>query len=105
MMEAAGRMGMSEQEFELTTPKYFYYRQKGYEAAHTDDWKKMRLHLYYSLLPHVKKNSIKKPQDLFKLTAEEYKMDEKTYQARADVLRRVKNIDLFAGETVPKAEA
>lgn len=98
-------MGMSEQELELTTPRYFFHRQRGYEAAHLDDWKRMRMHLYYSILPHVKKNSIRKPQDLFRLTDEEFRMDEKTYQARADVLRRVKNIDLFAGETVPKAEA
>lgn len=105
LMEAAGRMGMSEQEFELTTPRYFFHRQRGYESAHLDEWKRMRMHLYYSILPHVKKNSIRRPQDLFMLTDEEFRMDEQTRQTLSDMLRKVKNIDLFAGETIPKGEA
>lgn len=66
-MEMAGRMGMSESEFELTTPRYFFYRMKGFESLQTEHWQRTRLEAFYAFMPHAKKNSLRKPSDLFKL--------------------------------------
>lgn len=105
MMEAAGRMGMSEIDFELTTPRYFYHRRKGFERLQEEAWARTRMEAFYSFLPHTKKNALRRPQDLFKLPGDEFDFNYSDAEKAAmlDHLKKVKNIDLFAGETIPTA--
>lgn len=99
-------MGMSEKEFRLTTPRYFYFMARGFEALQLEQWKRARMTAFYSFLPHAKKNSIKRPENLFKLPGEEFTPDwsEQMKEAMKQHLERTKGVDLFAGESI-KAEA
>ena len=64
-----------------------------------------RLLAFYSFLPHTKKNSVKRPEDLYHLpgdmgTSKHLTETERAYMAK--VLNIAKTVDVFAGETMPK---
>ena len=103
----AGRMGMSEKEFRHTTPRYFYFKQKGFEALQLEHWQRARLEAFYSFLPHAKKGAMNRPSDLFKLPGDEKEINfsEEAKAAMIAHLKRAKGVDFFAGETIPKGEA
>ena len=102
-------MGMSEFEFRHTTPRYFYFRQKGFEGLRLEDARNARTIAFFSYLPHTKKGSLKRPEDLYLLPGDKNSLE--AIEARiakerghmADVLRIAKNIDFFKGETMPQA--
>lgn len=76
MMEMAGRMGMSEIEFELTTPRYFFHRMKGFEDLQVEHWQRTRMAAFYAFLPHAKKNALRKPSDMFHLPGDQTRLPE-----------------------------
>mgnify|MGYP006921731261 FL=1 len=100
-------MGMSEREFLLTTPRYFYYRQKGFEILQTEAWQRTRMAAFYAFLPHTKKNAVRRPQDLFGLPGDAVEVNyaEEERAAMIETLRRAREVDFFAGQALPKAEA
>lgn len=103
-MEMAGRMGMSEQEFELTTPRYFHYRSKGFEALQVEAWQRVRMASFYAFLPHAKKNALKKPADLFTLPGDKPKFPEGEERAiLAARLKEAMQVDWWGDKT--KAES
>ena len=106
-MELAGRLGMSEAEFELTTPRYMYHRQKGFEALQVEYWQRTRMEAFYAFLPHTKKGALKRPTDLFQLPGDvkDIVFTEAEKQRMIAALNRAKGVDFFAGESIPKAEA
>lgn len=98
-------MGMSEKEFRLTTPRYFHFRQKGFEANNWEQWRIARTVAFYAFLPHTKKGAIKNPEGLFRLP-DEQRLPHLTEEFKAEaarVLEIAKTIDFFAGETMPQA--
>lgn len=102
LFEIAGRMGMSEKEFRLTTPRYFYFRRKGFEDLQTESWKRARLQAFYSFLPHTKKGALRRPENLFQLPGENELPEYSELQKEA-ILRHMKaaqGVDIFAGETI-----
>ena len=101
----AGRMGMSEREFRQTSPRYFYFRSKGFESVMLEQARNTRLLAFYSFLPHTKKNSVKRPEDLYHLPGDTKGTQVMTDEQRAHmvkVLNIAKTVDVFAGETMPK---
>lgn len=100
-------MGMSEIEFELTTPRFFYYRQRGFEALQNEAWQRSRLEAFYSFLPHTKKNAMKKPSDLYRLPGDEKEVhiSEEERKRMSDLLKVAKNVDFFKGELMPTPQA
>lgn len=67
-MEAAGAMGMSEQEFLDCSPRYFFARHRGFVRHHErqqqEAWERARYLAFYTLSPHAKKGRLKKLSDL-----------------------------------------
>lgn len=59
-MTIAGRMGMSEHEFDITTPRYFFNRQRGFFdgvfETEKSNWERARWLAMYSVAPHTSKN-------------------------------------------------
>lgn len=103
-MELAGRLGMSETEFELTTPRYFYYRLQGFEDLQLEAWQRMRMQAFYAFLPHAKKNVLRKPADLFRLPGDITLFPEGEERAMmAAILKEAVKVDWF-GDNV-KAES
>ncbi len=108
LMEAAGRMGMSETEFEITTPRYFFHRRTGFESVQREQARNTRIIAFYAIAPHMKKGAIKRPEDLYTLPGDgkrvrEYDEDERKRLAK--LLEIAKGVDFFKGETMPKIEA
>lgn len=102
-MEAAGRMGMSENEFELTTPRYFHYRCKGFEALQVESWQRARIGAFYAFLPHAKKNALRKPADLFTLPSDKrFEPTEAEPEIMRERLRWAKTLDIWGDK---KAES
>lgn len=101
-------MGMSETEFRHTTPRYFYFRQKGFEGLQLEAWQRARIQAFYAFLPHAKKGAIKKPEGLFSLPGDAKQLPEitpeKSKQA-AELLAVAKTVDWFNGGTMPTPEA
>lgn len=100
-------MGLSEREFLNTTPRYFYFRHKGFEALQMEQWQRTRTQAFYSFLPHVKKNALRRPSDLFRLPTDTDYVELTPERKREMMahLERAKKYDFFAGESIPKAEA
>lgn len=100
-------MGLSEREFLNTTPRYFYYRNKGFDGLQLEQWERTRMQAFYSFLPHTKKNTVRRPSDLFRLPSDaDY--TELTPERKAAMMRHLeiaKNYDFFAGESIPKEKA
>lgn len=100
---------MSEMEFRHTTPRYFYFRHKGFESTRMEDARNARAVAFYSFLPHTKKGSLKRPEDLYPLYGDKDTLEAVEAKIRAershmaDVLRIAKTIDFFKGETMPQA--
>lgn len=95
-MELAGRLGMSEIEFELTTPRYFYHRLQAFEDLQLDAWKRMRMQAFYAFLPHAKKNALRKPADLFRLPGDITLFPEgEERAAMAEILKQASKVDWF----------
>ena len=77
-------MGMSEEEFYNTTPRYFYHRQQGWQnnIKREENWHKWYLtlhraslgYLYNIQLPQIDRHDV---QDLFPLPWDEEKKPEK----------------------------
>lgn len=63
MIRAAGQMGWSEEQFDLTTPAYFVAAYGGF-IEQRGDWERARYQAFYSLMPHTKKGRLKKMADL-----------------------------------------
>jgi len=109
LFEIAGRLGRSEREFRHTTPRYFYFRHKGFESVRLEDARSTRVLAFYSFLPHTKKGSLKRPEDLYRLPGDRTSLEtveamiKKERSHMADVLRIAKNVDFFKGETMPQA--
>lgn len=101
-------MGMSEEEFDITTPRYFFYRHRGFESVRIEDAKNARMVAFYSFLPHTKKGAVKRPEDLYHLPGDMETLEAiekrltKDREHMANILRIAKGIDVFAGETMPK---
>ncbi len=91
---------MSETEFRLTTPRYFYFRQKGFEDARHEQWQIERLCAFYAFLPHAKKGL--KPEKLFRLPGEGLlpEFSETEREAMLKHLKRAKGVDVFNGQTI-----
>lgn len=103
-MQAAGRMGMSEQEFELTTPRYFYHRLQGFDYLQIEAWQRTRMETFYAFLPHAKKNALRKPTDMFALPGDEPIFPEGAERAAmAEILKQAAKVDWFGDKT--KAES
>lgn len=100
---------MSEHEFRHTTPRYFYFKQKGFESVMLEEARNARLIAFYAFLPHTKKGTLRRPEDLYPLYNDKTTLEavEARIQAErghmADVLRIAKTIDFFKGETMPQA--
>lgn len=68
-----------------------------------------RLLAFYSFLPHTKKGSLKRPEDLYRLPGDKSSLEaveeriKKERSHMADILRIAKNVDFFKGETMPQA--
>jgi hypothetical protein len=95
-------MGMSEKEFRLTTPRYFYFRQKGFEALQVEYWQRTRMEAFYSFLPHTKKGALRKPEDMFRLPGENTLPEYNELQLAAIKrhMEAAQGVDIFAGETI-----
>lgn len=111
LMEAAGRMGMSESEFETTTPRYFYHRRKGFESVQLEQARNARQIAFFAVLPHLKKDAVRRPEDLYRLPGDLSRIEQAEKQMEGqrekmkELLRRAKDVDFFKGETLPKFEA
>jgi len=101
-------MGMSEEEFDITTPRYFYFRSKGFESVRHEEARNARTVAFYSFLPHTKKGAVKRPEDLYHLPGDMETLEAiekrlaKDREHMAKVLKIAKGIDFFAGETMPR---
>lgn len=99
---------MSETEFDITTPRYFYFRHKGFESVRIEEAKNTRIAAFYSMLPHTKKGALRRPEDLYPLPGDVETLETiekkiaKDRKHMANVLKIAKGIDFFAGETMPK---
>lgn len=101
-------MGIGEKEFRLTTPRYFYFRSKGFETVMLENARNARIVAFYAIAPHVKKGAVRRPEDLYPLQGDRSRLEavessiqnERAYMAR--ILKTAKSIDVFAGETMPK---
>lgn len=62
---------MGEDEFWNSTPRYFAARQRGFADARTERHELARTHAFLTVLPHLKKGSLKKPGDLWPLPHDE----------------------------------
>ncbi len=112
-MQAAGKMGWSQDEFWFSTPRFFENAYFGWieyqDAVMLENARNARRIAYYSFLPHTKKGSLKRPEDLYPLYGDKDTLEavEARIQAErshmADVLRIAKQIDFFKGETMPQA--
>lgn len=108
-MQAAGRMGWSQDEFWLSTPRFFQNAYFGWMQQKNEDYieglRRTRIAAFYSFLPHTKKGALKKPENLFRLPNEnplpQFTDEFKAEAAR--VLEIAKTVDFFAGETMPQA--
>ena len=69
-MEMAGELGMSEEEFMLTTPAFFSARAKGYEKQRQHQYELARWISFWAVVPHAKKGAVKNPQSLAQFTWE-----------------------------------
>lgn len=111
-MQAAGRMGWSQDEFWLSTPRFFQNAFFGWreqkKEEHIEGLRRTRLVAFYSLLPHMKKGAMRRPEDLYYLSGDADTLEaieqrikgEREYMAQ--VLKVAKTIDVFKGETMPK---
>lgn len=100
---------MSEREFRLTTPRYFYFRQKGFESVRIEEARNARLIAYFGTRTmYYKLNAYRRPEDLYYLSGDADTLEaieqrikgERDYMAQ--VLKVAKTIDVFKGETMPK---
>lgn len=55
MMQAAGQMGWSQEQFDLATPQYLFEAYEGYQKGKQEDWERARFMAFYSLMPHTSK--------------------------------------------------
>lgn len=99
---------MSEEEFDITTPRYFFARYKGFETLRIDDARNTRIAAFYAFLPHTKKGSLKRPEDLYHLPGDMETLEAiekrlaKDREHLAKVLKVARTIDFFNGETMPR---
>lgn len=100
-------MGLSEKEFLNTTPRYFYFRHKGFETLQTEQWERTRVLSYYTFLPHAENKKTLTPKGLFRLSTDTDYVELTPERKREMMahLERAKKYDFFAGESIPKAEA
>lgn len=57
-MQAAGRMGLTEMEFELTTPRYFFNARKGWKENEQAKWERSRMVALNSMAPHLNRHEM-----------------------------------------------
>ena len=112
-MQAAGKMGWTQDQFWFSTPRFFENAYFGWleyqDSVMLANARNARTIAYFSYLPHTKKGSLKRPEDLYPLPGDKNSLE--AIEARiakergnmADVLRIAKNIDFFKGETMPQA--
>lgn len=100
---------MSESEFDITTPRYFYFRHKGFQSVQVEAAKNARLIAYFGTrIMYYKRKAYKRPEDLYPLPGDVETLETiesriaKDRQHMASVLKIAKDIDFFAGETMPK---
>lgn len=101
-MQQAGRMGWTQDEFWLCTPRYFHNACEGFEGLQIEAWKRARLQAFYSFLPHTKKGALRKPEDMFRLPGENTLPEYNVAQLAAIKrhMEAAQGVDLFAGETI-----
>jgi len=65
MLEAAGYIGMGEDEFWHSTPRYFAARQRGFSDGRIERAELLRIHAFLTLSPNLKKGAYPTPADLW----------------------------------------
>lgn len=105
-MQAAGRMGWSQEQFWFSTPRFFQNAYFGWVEQQRENnierLRASRLLAFYSFLPHTKKGSLLTPKSLFSLPDEvppQIEADEKM----TEHMRLAKGVDFFAGESIKKS--
>lgn len=94
---------MSEREFRHTTPRYFYFRSKGFESLIYDEWRRTRIESYHNRWGFWTKPP-KRPEDLYYLPGDSIvtAATQAEIEHMVKVLKIAKTVDVFAGETMPK---
>ncbi len=88
MIDLAGWLGMSENEFWECTPRFFVARIQGKQRDERERWTIARQIAYWSILPHMGKKQIK-PTALGVFSWEQNKVKSKeiTAEQKADIAK------------------
>lgn len=114
-MQAAGAMGMSEEQFSDCSPRFFFASHRGFiqhiEQQEQSAWERARYVAFYAVMPHAKKGRLRKLTDMGNFPwegapANVPQFKEKTDDEMADFIALAKQMhaDHGANQTEPWPE-